>query len=687
MERFRSPSVRRVAWPGRRGDRSSRSPRPRSSSASSRTGCGIPNASATYLLAVVAMAVAFGIPAAVGDGGRRLPRSTTSCSSSRPARWSSRTREEWLNLLLLLVLGVVVGQLAGMQRARAEAALLRERQALAQYRVGRELATSVDGRRRAARRSCRLLQSEIGATRAWIALGTGVAPERVVADSGTAGRPASARRTTSCAARPATSRPRGSGSTTRAMRRQRGRIPDVECYRVPIACRGRGPRVGLDRSGARAAGTPGRGDTRVLAAAADQIGQALERDRLAEEATSAEIARRSEAAKTALLDSVSHDLRTPLASIRAAAGSLMDPALDLDAGGPPRARGGDRPRGGAPQPARHEPPRHEPDRGRRPAGAPRAVPAGGPRRDDPRALGGAPRGSTGHRRRCATTSRPWRWTPCSSTRCSPTSSRTRRATRPRGADSRPRRAAVDAECVRLTIEDGGPGVPPDGARAHLRQVLADPRCRRRLAARGRDRARGGPRPRRGDGRPRRGRTSELGGLAIDVDLRGAAPAEADAAVAGPRPGDDRGIGAGRPHPPRRGRRRDAARGRGLPRAARLPGRRGRGCGDRARALGGAAAGPGPPRPRPSRPRRLGRDPARAPRRRHADRGPVGARPGGGEGGCARAGRRRLRDEAVRRGRAARPPAGRPPTRGRTGGGPTRRAAPRRPGDGRRRATR
>ena len=74
-------------------------------------------------------------------------------------------------------------------------------------------------------------------------------------------------------------------------------------------------------------GIPGRGDTRVLAAAADQVGQALERDRLADEATSAEIARRGEAAKTALLDSVSHDLRTPLASIRAAAGSLMDPAL------------------------------------------------------------------------------------------------------------------------------------------------------------------------------------------------------------------------------------------------------------------------------------------------------------------------------------------------------------------------
>ncbi len=107
------------------------------------------NASATYLLAVVAMAVAFGIPAAVATSiGSFLlydilfVRPTGALAVSDP--------EEWLNLLLLLTLGVIVGQLAGMQRARADAALLRERQARAQYRVGRELATSPAADRRAA---------------------------------------------------------------------------------------------------------------------------------------------------------------------------------------------------------------------------------------------------------------------------------------------------------------------------------------------------------------------------------------------------------------------------------------------------------------------------------------------------------------------------------------------------------
>jgi two-component system, OmpR family, sensor histidine kinase KdpD len=66
----------------------------------------------------------------------------------------------------------------------------------------------------------------------------------------------------------------------------------------------------------------------VLAAAADQIGGSLQRDRLPHEATSVEISRRSDALKSALLDSVSHDLRTPLASIRAAAGTLMDRDID-----------------------------------------------------------------------------------------------------------------------------------------------------------------------------------------------------------------------------------------------------------------------------------------------------------------------------------------------------------------------
>jgi two-component system sensor histidine kinase KdpD len=72
----------------------------------------------------------------------------------------------------------------------------------------------------------------------------------------------------------------------------------------------------------RARGEPDRTATRLMAAAADQIGQALAHDRLAAESQAAEIARQSDELKSALLQSVSHDLRTPLATIRAAAGTL-----------------------------------------------------------------------------------------------------------------------------------------------------------------------------------------------------------------------------------------------------------------------------------------------------------------------------------------------------------------------------
>ncbi|HEY2945058.1 MAG TPA: ATP-binding protein, partial [Vicinamibacteria bacterium] len=80
----------------------------------------------------------------------------------------------------------------------------------------------------------------------------------------------------------------------------------------------------------RGSGMPDRTSTRLLAATADQVGQALAHDRLALAARQAEIARQSDALKTALLESVSHDLRTPLASIRAAAGTLMDPDVHLN---------------------------------------------------------------------------------------------------------------------------------------------------------------------------------------------------------------------------------------------------------------------------------------------------------------------------------------------------------------------
>ena len=58
-----------------------------------------------------------------------------------------------------------------------------------------------------------------------------------------------------------------------------------------------------------------------LAALASLLSVAIEHERLAEEAYQAEAFRRSDAVKTAIIQAVSHDLRTPLATIETALGS------------------------------------------------------------------------------------------------------------------------------------------------------------------------------------------------------------------------------------------------------------------------------------------------------------------------------------------------------------------------------
>jgi two-component system sensor histidine kinase KdpD len=67
---------------------------------------------------------------------------------------------------------------------------------------------------------------------------------------------------------------------------------------------------------------------RLLEAVSPQLWSAVERARLRDEAMLGEVLRRADQAKSALLDAVSHDLRTPLSSIIASAGSLLQSDVD-----------------------------------------------------------------------------------------------------------------------------------------------------------------------------------------------------------------------------------------------------------------------------------------------------------------------------------------------------------------------
>jgi two-component system sensor histidine kinase KdpD len=69
---------------------------------------------------------------------------------------------------------------------------------------------------------------------------------------------------------------------------------------------------------------------RFLPALASLIAVATDRERLGHDAIEAEALRRSDSIKTAVLQAVSHDLRSPLTAIRVAAESLENPSLSLD---------------------------------------------------------------------------------------------------------------------------------------------------------------------------------------------------------------------------------------------------------------------------------------------------------------------------------------------------------------------
>jgi signal transduction histidine kinase len=209
------------------------------------------------------------------------------------------------------------------------------------FAMSRDIATTATALEAAPILAGRLVR-DAEMARVWIGLGDSLRDERVVADTqpdqprpGVSSRwtlhsssgdtqPSWAKVRETTVARPR------DGSETRDPRlRQLGDDGPMIVMRVPI-------KVGGEIIGSLWAVRPqhdpfpGRSHSRLLAAAADQLGQSVVRDRLASEATAVEVARQGDALKSALLDSVSHDLRTPLAAIRAAAGNLMDPAVDLD---------------------------------------------------------------------------------------------------------------------------------------------------------------------------------------------------------------------------------------------------------------------------------------------------------------------------------------------------------------------
>ncbi len=290
----------------------------------------VSNVSMLYLLAVLATAAAFGVgPAILASIASFLafnffflqPRHTFTVSND----------EEWVALALLLVTGVVTGQLAGSLSDRARDAERREREAVVLYDIVRLM--SEPDLARALTAIAERVRIDLRLAAVVITFGT-EAPRQAQAE---AGDPEAVRLAN--AASPMVSGILGRGhepSTTvggapgRWIRIVPPRAPTAKdgnpdwrrVRKVPVNLHGQPVGAILLVAGERAAAFTAVED-RLLSAIANQLGLALQRIRLAQEATEVEALRRTDELRTALINAVSHDFRTPLASIIASSGSLL----------------------------------------------------------------------------------------------------------------------------------------------------------------------------------------------------------------------------------------------------------------------------------------------------------------------------------------------------------------------------
>ena len=288
---------------------------------------GLVDASPVYLVAVVLVGSRFGMWAGIAAAIASFLTYDLLFTEPRFSLVVADPRE-WLDLVLFLFLAVVVGRLSALGLERSAEASRRAAESTALFAISRQLAIAPDLSAAAADIAARLVR-ETGLARVWIAV-EGTGRSTILADSDPGP-------------------PIPNSPFTTSLVRTAGDLPArwVRSHVPKTAGTGAGPadsrleilRIRMEADGVaigsvwasrpRSASQPSRETARLLALAADQLALAIRRDELRREATDAEIARQGEALRSALLDAVSHDLRTPLASIRATAGALVDPEMPL----------------------------------------------------------------------------------------------------------------------------------------------------------------------------------------------------------------------------------------------------------------------------------------------------------------------------------------------------------------------
>jgi two-component system sensor histidine kinase KdpD len=230
-----------------------------------------------YVLPVMAVAIAYGVAYAVGTAVASM-LAFNFFFLPPVHNFTLRDSQNWVALGVYLGTAVVVGQLAAHARRRAGEAEQREREATLVADVSLELLRSEH------------VQHELRGIAARTAAVLGAKATRI--ELGSLRRPE----------------------------------PEEAAFELVAGDRPVG-RIFFRRGSEPAADTL----DRVLPALASILAVAEDRERLGLKAVEAESLRRSDAIKTALLRSVSHDFRSPLTAVRAAVDGLLSASLHLRA--------------------------------------------------------------------------------------------------------------------------------------------------------------------------------------------------------------------------------------------------------------------------------------------------------------------------------------------------------------------
>jgi two-component system sensor histidine kinase KdpD len=224
----------------------------------------------------------------------------------------------FITFSIMLIVAVVIGSLAAQIRTQAESARERERRMAALYAMSRELA-STRGVQALLAVAVRHITEVFGA-RVVVLLPD--ASRRLTGDEAPGGQfPMDPSELAVSQWVYEHGQVAGQGTDT---------LPGATGLYLPlIGSRGTVGVLGLRPNDARSLQAPER--LHQLEAFASQTALAIERARLTEEAEQAQVHAETERLRNSLLSSVSHDLRTPLASITGAASTLLEGELRLDA--------------------------------------------------------------------------------------------------------------------------------------------------------------------------------------------------------------------------------------------------------------------------------------------------------------------------------------------------------------------